>query len=94
MASIDETTAGKINIGCLTASGKYLLPRLIADFRGQFPQVRVDVYVASREHVIHKVIEGKYGFAISSKLIQHRELEYTQFYTDEIILLAPPDHPG
>jgi len=93
MAAMHASIAGKINIGCSTTSGKYLLPRLIADFRVQYPQVRVDVYVGGRENVIHKVNEGMYNFGISSKMIEHPELEYIRFFTDEITLIAPTNHP-
>ncbi|MBX3084786.1 MAG: LysR family transcriptional regulator [Anaerolineae bacterium] len=93
MAAMHASIAGKINIGCSTTSGKYLLPRLIADFREQYSQVRLDVYVGGRESVIHKVIEGTYNFGVSSKLIEHPELEYVRFFTDEIALIAPADHP-
>ena len=93
MAAVNDSIAGKINIGCSTTSGKYLLPRLIADFRSEYPQVRLDVYVAGRENVIHKLIEGTFNFSVTSKLIEHPELEYARFYTDEIILIVPANHP-
>ncbi len=45
MSSLHGAVVGMINIGCSTASGKYLLPGLIARFRKEFPQVRVDVLI-------------------------------------------------
>ena len=39
MATLQGEVVGELNIGCSTASGKYLLPGLIARFRRQFPRV-------------------------------------------------------
>ncbi len=93
MASLQGEVVGEINIGCSTASGKYLLPGLIARFREQFPQVRINVLVTSRKSVIERLLSGQAALGVSSKRIEHRDLEYQDFFTDDIILIAPADHP-
>lgn len=93
MTALQGVVAGKVEIGCSTASGKYLLPNLISHFRGRYPRVRIDVHVNSRENVIERLIEGRIHFAIVSKQIDHSALEYAEFYRDEVILIAPASHP-
>jgi DNA-binding transcriptional LysR family regulator len=53
----------------------------------------VDVLVHSRKTVLSQLIEGQIGFGISSKQIEHHDLEYLPFFKDEVILIAPADHP-
>jgi len=77
----------------VTASGKYLLPGLIARFREQFPQVRINVIVSSRNSVIERILSGRAALGISSKRVDHRELEHQEFFTDEVVLVAPNGHP-
>ena len=48
MLSVQEDVVGEIPVGCSTASGKYLLPGMIARFRRDFPRVQINVLVASR----------------------------------------------
>jgi DNA-binding transcriptional LysR family regulator len=93
MASIQGEVVGELTIGCSTASGKYLLPGLIARFRRSFPQVRVNVLVHSRSTVLNRLVAGELSLGVSSKRIEHRELEYQHFYTDEVVLIVPACHP-
>lgn len=93
MLSMQQDVAGQMIIGCSTTSGKYLLPLLIANFRKSFPKVRIDVHVASRQSVINKLVEGYYGLGVSSKKIDHADLEYQDFFTDEIVLVVANNHP-
>jgi DNA-binding transcriptional LysR family regulator len=93
MHNLQDDVVGQMAIGCSTASGKYLLPGLVARFRQQHPRLRVDVLVSSRKSVIRQLLSGDVALAVTSKLVEARELEYQDFYTDEIILVAPADHP-
>jgi len=92
MLSIQGEVIGEMSIGCSTASGKYLLPGLIARFRKQYPQVRLNVLVTSRESVMNKLLSGEVALGVSSKLIEHSDLEYQDFFRDDIILIAPANH--
>ena len=93
MASLQGQVIGEIDIGCSTTSGKYLLPGLIARFRDRFPQVRINVLVTSRQSVIDRLLAGRVSLGVSSKQVEHRDLEYQDFFTDEVILIAPANHP-
>ncbi len=92
MSSLQGEIFGEMTIGCSTASGKYLLPGLIAGFRRQFPKVRINVLVTSRESVINKLLAAEVALGITSKLIDHHDLEYQDFATDEVILIVPANH--
>ncbi len=84
---------GMIDIGCSTTSGKYLLPKLVASFRREYPDVRANINVMGRKGVINRVIEEKFCIGVLSKKIDHSLLEYQPFYEDRVILVVHPDHP-
>jgi DNA-binding transcriptional LysR family regulator len=90
VSSLQGEMVGEFEIGCSTASGKYLLPNLIARYRRKYPLVRINVLV--RDSVIEKLISGEVAMGISSRRIDHRDLEYKDFFSDEVILIAPADH--
>lgn len=92
MHSLQGTVVGEMTIGCSTTSGKYLLPGLIAKFRQRYPQLRINVTVTGRDSVIRKIISGDFPLGVSSKLIEHSDLEYQDFFTDDVILIVPKDH--
>jgi DNA-binding transcriptional LysR family regulator len=92
VSSLQGEVVGEFEIGCSTASGKYLLPNLIARFRRMFPLVRIDVLITSRDSVIKKLLSGEVAMGVSSRLIEHRDLEFKIFFSDEVILIAPSNH--
>jgi DNA-binding transcriptional LysR family regulator len=93
MQSLQGTVVGEMTIGCSTTSGKYLLPGLIAQFRRRYPQLRVNVHVSSRDSVMKRLMSGDIPLGISSKVIEHSDLEYLEFYMDDVILIVPANHP-
>jgi DNA-binding transcriptional LysR family regulator len=93
MVSLQGEVVGEMTIGCSTASGKYLLPGLIAAFRQLYPLVRINVQVTSRNSVLEKMAVGDVALGVSSKRIDQRDLEYRDFFTDDVILIVPADHP-
>jgi DNA-binding transcriptional LysR family regulator len=92
VSSLQGEVVGEFEIGCSTASGKYLLPNLIARYRRMYPLVRINVLVTSRDSVIKKLVSGEVAMGVSSRRIDHRDLEYKDFFLDEVILIAPADH--
>ena len=92
MTSLQGEVIGEMNVGCSTASGKYLLPGLIVRYRAKFPQVKVNVLIHSRSEVIDQLIAGEISMGVSSSLVEHRDLEYQDFFRDEIILIVPSNH--
>jgi DNA-binding transcriptional LysR family regulator len=92
VSSLQGEVVGEFEIGCSTASGKYLLPNLIARFRRTYPLVRVNVLVTSRDSVMKKLVSGEVAMGVSSRRIEHRDLEYKNFFSDEVILIVPADH--
>jgi DNA-binding transcriptional LysR family regulator len=49
--------------------------------------------VTSRESVINKLLSGDVSLGVSSKQIEHHDLEYQNFFKDDVILIAPAKHP-
>jgi len=92
MLSLQDEVIGELTIGCSTASGKYVLPGLIANFRKKFPKVRVNILVNSRDSIIKKLSTGEIVFGASSKQIQHPDLEYQDFFEDLVTLIVPAGH--
>lgn len=93
MVSLQGEVFGEMTVGCSTASGKYLLPGLIAEFREMYPLVRINVEVTSRKSVLEKLSSGDVALGISSKKIEHKNLEYRELFTDDVILVVPSSHP-
>lgn len=93
LLNLHEEVTGELLIGCSTSAGKYILPILLADFQHEYPGVFPRVRILSRELVIEKLLDHSLPFGITSRQIEHRDLECLPFFEDSIILIVHPEHP-
>jgi DNA-binding transcriptional LysR family regulator len=84
---------GRLSIACSTTVGKYVLPRLVAGFRTRYPDVAVEINVMSRRAAVERLQEGRAEIAVVSTRLNHHDLDFAAFLTDEVVLIVPPDHP-
>jgi DNA-binding transcriptional LysR family regulator len=90
--SVNGRVAGNLTIGCSTASGKYILPRLVARFRSLYPQVRVTIPVVTPEAVLEGVSSGVYDLGVVSEAAAEVDLGTADFFTDRLVLIVPAGH--
>lgn len=93
MTSLQEEVVGHLRIACSTTSGRYLLPRLAGCFRLRHPMVRVTILPCTPEHVVPRILEKDANLGVLSREAWDDGLESRQFFEDQIILIAPVDHP-
>ena len=92
--SLQGETYGHLLVGCSTTPGKYILPQLLARFHDQYPKVKITCHVASQKQSLQTLENGEIHFALAS--IPHtavKQIEFSQFMTDQIMLIVPLDHP-
>jgi len=93
MDSLQGSMHGHLMVGCSTTPGKYLLPPLLAAFMRRHPQVRANCQVTSRAVALQQLCEGQVHLALSSGAEAGRDLEFSRFFVDPIVLITPRDHP-
>lgn len=85
--------AGRLTLGCSTSSGKYLVPQILARYRERYPLVSAAVKVGARSQVLEWLLSGVVDIAVTSDRVQRAGLHFRRFFEDEIVLVAPADHP-
>lgn len=93
MVSLQGEIVGRLQIGCTTASGKYVLPQLVGGLRQRHTKVEVVCSVTNRREALHLLRIGEVQIAITSLKEPAKDLDYRAFGTDRIVLITPPDHP-
>jgi DNA-binding transcriptional LysR family regulator len=83
---------GHLTIGCSTAAGKYVLPKIMARFRECYPSVNMTCYVGAREQALERLCAGEVDLAVTSLRVPRSGIEYQHFSDDLLVLIAPPDH--
>ena len=92
MVSLQGEIVGLLQIGCTTASGKYVLPRILGELRKAHPRVEVQVRITTRHDALELLRSGDVQVAVTSLQEPAKDLDYRRFATDHIVLIAPPDH--
>ena len=93
LQDVNSQVGGELLIGCSTSAGKYILPTLLAEFQRDYPAVHPRVKIISRETVMDRLVNRIIPIGISSRCIEHHDIESVPLFDDRIILIVHPDHP-
>ncbi len=84
---------GELSLGASTIPGEYLLPKLMGDFKKDHPHVMIFLKIADTKAIIDDVLEDRVEIGFIGAKLNHPSLHFEKYEEDEIIVVAPPDHP-
>jgi DNA-binding transcriptional LysR family regulator len=84
---------GTVRIGGGATATSYLLPPSIAAFQTDHPGIRFYVKEAGSREIAQDIGDGDLELGVVTLPIPSRDLDVTELLTDEIVLVARPDHP-
>jgi DNA-binding transcriptional LysR family regulator len=93
LESLKGEVVGHLKLGCSTATGKYILPHLVARFRHCHPKVQITIYNHSRSTVLNELDDGSVHLAVVSSQPTGADVVFRHFFTDHVVLIVPADHP-
>jgi DNA-binding transcriptional LysR family regulator len=93
LSEFSQGIRGELSLGTSTIPGEYLLPRLIGDFKKKHPSFVISLKIADTKEVIQYVLQDQVEFGIIGAKLNHPSLHYEAYEQDEIIVVAPADHP-
>lgn len=84
--------AGKVRIGANESTMNYLLPDLIAAFRGKYPNVKLELWRQNSAGLIQEVKDNIVDLAFIGFMPEEKEIEAMPVMRDELMLIASPEH--
>lgn len=84
-------SAGQLNIAVVTTA-KYLLPKLLARYRKQFPFVQISLHIANRAEILRRFEQGLDDLYIFSHPPAGDWVRALRFLKNPLLLIAPTDH--
>jgi DNA-binding transcriptional LysR family regulator len=84
---------GVLRIGASTTPGIYLVPKLIAGFKHLHPKIEVHLGINDTRQVEEGLIRNDYDFGFVGGHLVGGEVKILPWRTDEVVLIAPQDHP-
>ena len=87
---------GNLTVGASQTIGTYLMPRVLALFAQNYPQINIKVQVDSTRIIAKNVVNREIDIAVVGGDVPEelkRNLEIENFVEDELILIVPKSHP-
>src|SRR5699024_1339245 len=78
-----------IEINASSIPEQYILPYIIKDFIKIYPNVSFSIVHRNSKDIVNDIINGKQNFGIVGAKYPSRNLEYIDFYEDELVLAVP-----
>ncbi|HEX9362990.1 MAG TPA: LysR family transcriptional regulator, partial [Candidatus Dormibacteraeota bacterium] len=85
-------SAGHLMLAAAPAVSTYVLPDMLERFVAAHPRVEVSVRTGHSEDVVELVLRDEAQIGLG-RAIKHPELELRPFHTEDLVLVAAPDHP-
>mgnify|MGYP002536939983 CR=1 FL=1 len=84
---------GILRVGASIRLGNLLLPKVIADFQNQHPDLRIKVTVSNGEQLKESLLNNQLDLAMIDGSIAEEHLHKEKFAEDRLVLILPPDDP-
>jgi DNA-binding transcriptional LysR family regulator len=83
---------GRINLA-VVSTAKYFVPRLLASFGKDFPELEIRLAVNNRNSVIDQLVANEVDLAIMGRSPQSLDTVAEPFAQNPHVIIAAPDHP-
>lgn len=81
--------AGDLVLCGSTIPAEYLLPPIVASFRKDFPQIRVEIRISDSKGACSDVVAGRVELGFVGAVFEADEIEVRHFGSDELVLVVP-----
>jgi DNA-binding transcriptional LysR family regulator len=93
IAEVSEDVEGLVRLSASSIPGDFLLPELLVRFRRSYPRIEVEVAVSDTKQALSDLMERRADLAVVGAERNLPGLVSTHFFTDELVLLCPREHP-
>jgi LysR family transcriptional regulator, low CO2-responsive transcriptional regulator len=93
IAETERVPRGEIIVGANEGTCLHILPEVFAEFKKQYPDVAVNIKRADYGKILESVIDNSVDFGVVSLPVSDNRLTVVLIHRDELVLIAPPQHP-
>lgn len=90
---LNETYKGVLHVGSSTSITQYILPPLLARFHDIHKEVKVQLVNGNTEQIEQALINNEIELGVVEGKSKRRDIHYTPFVKDEIVLVCSSRHP-
>lgn len=90
---LNQTFKGVLHVGSSTSITQYILPPLLARFHSIHQDVKVELLSGNTEQIEQALLHKKIEMGVIEGKSKRREIQYTPFLKDEIVLVCSSKNP-
>jgi len=85
--------SGELILGASTIPGTYLLPRLAADFKQEFPEISFEIRIKDTETIVATIANHDLFVGVVGAKVPEPKVQFQPLGSDELILAAAANSP-
>lgn len=85
--------SGNLRIGSSTILSEILMPKIIYEFKQNFPKTFFSLDVGNSQNIVQRVSDGVLDLGLVTRKIPKKDLDYKIFLKDKIVLGVYEGHP-
>ena len=93
IAETERVPRGEIVVGANEGTCLHILPGVFAQFKRDYPNVAVNIKRADYGKILESIIDNSVDFGVISLPVTDNRLTVVLIHRDELIVIAPPQHP-
>lgn len=93
LGALKNLTSGTLNIAAHESAAVYLLPAPLRSYLARFPDIKVGIYRSRLAEIPRQVMDCEVQVGFVKDEPSFHELQSVDVHSDEMILVATPDHP-
>lgn len=90
MQEFKNNISGELLTGASTIPGTYVLPKFMAEFKHNFPNIKYQVTISDSKGIIDKILNHELLLGVVGSNIYNERLQYYPFMEDELIIVSSP----
>ena len=88
----DDGQSGRVRVGAIPTIAPYFLPQVLRKFSRQHPKATLIVQENTTDALVKSCRQGEIDVAVLALPLPARYLEVDELFTEELLLVLPPDH--
>jgi LysR family transcriptional regulator, low CO2-responsive transcriptional regulator len=93
VAETERVPRGEIVVGANEGTCLHILPEVFAEFKKQYPDVNISITRSDYARILESVIANSVDFGVVSLPVDDARLKVVLIHRDELVIIAPPQHP-
>lgn len=93
LGEMERVPRGEIVVGANEGTCLHILPEVFAGFKKLYPDVSVNIKRSDYAKILESVTDNSVDFGVVSLPVTDNRLTAVLIHQDELVLIAPPQHP-